>query len=465
MKTRLLKYWDEVQSSYWFIPTLMALGAIGLAFAMTRLDNQFGSDWMEGISWFYANKPAGARAVLSTIAGSMIGVAGVTFSITIVSVSFASGQFGPRILTNFMRDTGNQVTLGTFIATFLYCLLILRTVRSAEETPADAAQAAELTSAFVPHLAILVALALAIASLGVLIYFIHHIPESIHISNVIAAIGRELNRSLDTVFPERIGQESPSADAPPPAQPDEPEGDPAPVRADGYGYLQHRNDALLLQVAQANDLVLRLRYRMGDFVRPGTPLIWAWPAARLDDEAQRQLQTAFVWGNRRTTVQDTRFLADELVEIAARALSPGVNDPFTAMGCLDWLGGALAKIARRKTPDACRYDDDGTLRVIAEPTTFETFADLIFGQLRPYVRTDRNAALHMLAIMADVGTATTDETQRDVLRRHAADLLEGCNATLAQETDRAEVHRQYQATLRALHPDAPPTPATLSLNL
>ena len=191
MRAHLLDLWDTLRSSYWFIPSLMAVGAVVLSVVTTMADGRVGSDWIDGVSWLYANKPEGARTLLSTVAGSMIGVAGVTFSITIASVVYASGQYGPRLLSNFMRDTGNQVTLGTFIATFLYGLLVLRTIRTADEGSGGANPSGDLTGAFVPHIAILVGLVLALASIAVLIYFIHHVPDSIHVSNVIAGIGRD----------------------------------------------------------------------------------------------------------------------------------------------------------------------------------------------------------------------------------------------------------------------------------
>ena len=210
MKATLLTFWEDVRSSYWFIPSLMALAAVLLSSGAIYLDGVIGAGWMDEVAWLYANKPDGARALLSTISGSMITVAGVTFSITIASVAYATGQFGPRLLTNFMQDRGNQVTLGTFIATFLYCLLVLRTIRGADERTGGSAEVSgDFVGAFVPHAAILIALVLTLASVGVLIFFIHHVPDSIHISNVIAKIGRELNAKIDSLFPEMLGQKPP----------------------------------------------------------------------------------------------------------------------------------------------------------------------------------------------------------------------------------------------------------------
>jgi uncharacterized membrane protein len=182
--TWLYTRWDRLRSSYWFIPSVMALIAISLSFATIAADTKFRDDMLREQGWIYTGGAEGARAVLSVIAGSIITVAGTTFSITIASLSLASAQFGPRLLHNFMRDTGNQVVLGTFISTFLYCLLVLRTIRGLED------------NTYVPHLSVTLGVALAVASLGVLIYFIHHVAESIQVAHIIHVVGAELNDSV-----------------------------------------------------------------------------------------------------------------------------------------------------------------------------------------------------------------------------------------------------------------------------
>ncbi len=445
MNARLLKTWDDLHSSYWFIPTLMAIAAVGLSFLTTALDERAGADWIRNLPWLHGNQPDGARALLSTVAGSMIGVAGVTFSITIASVVYASGQYGPRLLSNFMQDTGNQVTLGTFIATFLYCLLVLRTVRSADEAPAGQLPDTDLLGAFVPHIAVLTAIGLALASIAVFIFFIHHIPESIYVSNVIAGVGRQLGERVETLFPDRIGYAE-GADADEDVRTELPEAffeEAAAVKAPDTGYLQSLDADALLEQACAHDLILRLKYRPGDFVSRDELLLLAWPPERLDDAVSHRLCRAFAWGRHRTALQDVRFLINELVEIAARALSPGVNDPFTAIACLDWLGSALKQLADRRTPSALRYDAEGALRVIAEPTTFEEFCALAFGQLRQYVAADRNAALHMLKVIGEVGGRVTRPARCAALQAEADRLLASSEEALPNETDRALLRERH----------------------
>lgn len=194
MKTRLLHLLERFQSSYWFLPALLTTLAVGAALASLRLDRVLGEPALGSLAWIRTAGPEGARAVLATVAGSMITIGGVVFSITIVALSLASSQFGPRLLTNFMRDRGNQLVLGTFIATFIYCLIVLRSVSAVEERT------------FVPHLSVAIAVGLAIASVGVLIYFMHHASTSIQAAHVISLVGRELDEAIRKFFPDRHGE-------------------------------------------------------------------------------------------------------------------------------------------------------------------------------------------------------------------------------------------------------------------
>ena len=281
MKAALLRTAEDLRTSYWFLPSLMAFAAVLLASAMIWIDTNVGSDWMDGLPWLYAARPNGARQVLSAIGGSMITVAGTVFSVTIASVVFASGQYGPRLLSNFMSDRGNQVTLGTFIATFVYCLLVLRTIRSPEESAG---------AAFVPNLALLVAVGLALCSIAVLIFFIHHVPSKLHINHVIQDVGARLVGQIDQRFPKCIG-------APRPADDDD-NAPAAPkartlITARETGYLQVIDDDALLHQASSNDLVLRLLHQPGDFVHVGRALAQAWPPERCGQEATDAIAAAF----------------------------------------------------------------------------------------------------------------------------------------------------------------------------
>ena len=423
MKAALIRLASALGGSYWFLPALMALAAILLAGGMVWIDSHVGSTWMDRLPWLYAARPDGARQVLSAIGGSMITVAGTVFSVTIASVVFASGQYGPRLLSNFMSDRGNQVTLGTFIATFVYCLLVLRTIRSPEETGG---------AGFVPNLALAAAVALALCSIAVMIFFIHHVPSKLHINSVIEDVGDKLLARIDRRFPRFIGEPhdddppAPGDDAVPPAlrdgAGDEDREGLRPIEARATGYVQMIDDDALMAHAREHDLVLRLLHRPGDFVHAGRALVDAWPADACSDETAAAIGATFAVGARRTALQDLRFLVDELVEIAARALSSGVNDPFTAMTCIDWLGAALSELASRNLPSPLRADDDGALRVVAHPMTFDSFADRAFGTLAPYCAGDMATGVHLLVTLEDISLACRKRDQLDTLGRLSTQL-------------------------------------------
>ncbi|RZL27743.1 MAG: DUF2254 domain-containing protein [Sphingomonas sp.] len=413
---------DYLGSSYWFLPTVMALAAVVLAGGMVALDTMVGSKWMGSYVWLYASRPDGARQVLASIGGSMITVAGTVFSVTIAAVVYASGQYGPRLLTNFMRDRGNQVTLGTFIATYLYCLLVLRTIHSAEESNGYG---------FVPNLALLVGVVLALCSIGVLIYFIHHVPSKLHINSVIEDVGDRLLAGIGERFPRSLGSAPDNLAATAQSVPatfqrgsDAVAGERRRIVASvETGYIQFVDDEAALRLASKHDLVLRLQYQPGDFVHVGRALIEASPPERCDDACAKDLCELFSVASRRSALQDLRFLFDELVEIAARALSPGVNDPFTAVTCIDWLSAALSDLADRDLPSHLRVDENGQLRVIAHPVTFGSLMDRSFGALAQYCAGDMIASLRFLDALGEV-LLDCDDPARLATIRGWADRLE-----------------------------------------
>lgn len=435
MKALLLKHLYGIQSSYWFVPLLMSIGSILLSLLTIEIDERISTDWPEHFSWIYSNKPDGARALLATVAGSMITVAGVTFSLTLLAVSHTTSQFGPRLLTNFMRDRGNQITLGTFLATFLYCLLVLRTVRTAEEAQ-EGVQSEELFGAFVPHLSITVAIALTLCSVGVLIYFFHHIPETMNLSNVVSTLGRQLTSSADEMFPEMIGESAPDdADAPHDQIPDESAGRSVSIGDGREGYLQTMDDEGLLHLSREHGLIISLHCRPGDFLCRNAKGFTIWPAGKDDDGMDEELQACFAFGVTRTPQQNLLFIVDQLVEVAARALSPGINDPFTANICMHWLHNSLTVIGARNDPKPYRYDSDGNLRIIANPLTFAEVCDRVFDQLCPYFAADRNAALVMMTSLQTLCETLTDESRRTLMRKHARRLFASFQLTPAAEHD------------------------------
>lgn len=436
MRTRFARLCDHLRSTYWFLPTAMTAGAIALAFVTHELDTWIRPSQMRWMSWIWAGGGEGAREVLSIIAGSAITVVGVTFSITIVALTLASSQFGPRMLRNFMRDTGTQVVLGTFVATFTYCLFALRTVP-------------ETTDGRVVQVSVSVGVALAVLSLGVLIYFIHHVANSIQAEQLVSNVAEELHEAIDKMFPQPLG-EPPFAEEDPRLRAQIPKTEPFPVRAAGRGYIQALDGDLLLQAAVDGDLIVRLERRPGDFVAEGDIVAAVWPAERCGPEWSGRVRRSFLLGRNRTQFQDFEYTLHQLVEIAVRALSAAFNDPFTAMACLDWLGSALTQIAGRELPSSLRADSQGRLRIIARTPPFADIADTSFNQIRQYGRRSVSVTLRLLTVIGRVAAHVVRPGDREALRVHADLVLRDAREDLTNENDRHEVELRYQETLRAL---------------
>jgi uncharacterized membrane protein len=395
VKVLLLKYWERVRSSFWFLPILMASGALLLAFAMVAFDRPL-SDWLgENLGLPLSSGAEGASAVLSTIAGSMITIAGVVFSMTLVALSLASTQLGPRILRNLMRDTNTQVVLGTFVATFLYCLIVLQTIHRADG------------NAFVPHPAVTLGVLFAVLDVGVLIYFIHHVSVSIQANEIVARITSELIEEIERLLPEDHGRNP----VPPPAEAtdtgliDAFEWEARAIGASGDGYLQFIDIDELL---------------------------------------------AIILGNQRTPLQDLEGAINQLVEIAVRALSPGLNDPFTALAYVDHLGSVLSRLARRQMPPSCRQDQRNQLRVMFPSFTFAELTDAAFDQIRQYGRSSVAVTIRLLETITVVAEFAHRREDLAALQRQADMIARAARQALPEFEDRRRVTERYLTACRLL---------------
>jgi len=439
MRTRLTNLWQRLRASFWFLPSVLTCAAFLLALAMVALDETVKREGWALPPGIYKGGPEGARAVLSTVAGSMISVTGITFSITIVALTLASSQFGPRLLRNFMRDTGNQIVLGIFLATFVYCLMVLRRVHGAHD------------QIFVPHLSVTVGVVLALGSLGVLIYFIHHVAQSIQAENVIAAVGRDLDDAIEQFYPETVGtsykDDSASGS---PKLPQNFEREAVPLRANHTGYIQAIEGHGLMKLAKAHKLIVRLNYKPGDYVIAGSPLVHLWPSSRADEKLTDDINDVFIVGNQRTGEQDAEFAAHQLVEIALRALSPGINDTFTAINCIDRLGASLAKLAERVTPSGLRYDEENQLRLVTDVDTFKGILNAAFDQIRQNGRTNAAVTIRLLEIIREIALHVHRQTHRAALLRQAEMIERSSHDALPEEEDRKDVQARYREVMRTL---------------
>jgi len=440
MSLQLKKYWESFKSSFWFTPTLMAASAAVVAFGVVLLDRRLPASWHSS-EWVYGGGPEGARAVLSVIASSMITVAGVVFSITIVALTLASSQFGPRLLRNFMRDTANQVVLGTFIATYLYCLLVLRTIRGQDDRE------------FVPHIAVTLGVLLGVASLGVLIYFIHHVAISIQASFIVSAVGKDLHSAIVRLFPAKLELGNNAPDEPP----NEPTNWPNPeawgprVFAPHSGYLQAIDEDGLLELAREHALLVRVCRRPGAFVIEGEEMARLAPSPLLNESLTQHVGAMFIIGRERNSTEDVEFVVSQLVEVALRALSPGINDPFTAISCIDWLAAGLSVMAGRVIPSKHRCDSHGNLRVCAESVTFEDIAGLAFNQIRQAAQQHPSISIRLMDAVAAIAERAHRVKDIQSLRSHAQLILENVRQETLQGSERRAFELAYQRALEGLN--------------
>ena len=365
--SRLRLLWAQAINSLWFIPALCTSVAIVLAFSMVAIDRA--NVINDGTLRFtFGAGAAGARGVLSTIAGSIITVTGVVFSITIVALQLASSQFTPRVLRSFTGDRVNQLVLGVFIGTFTFSLLVLRTVRSPLED----------RESFVPSLSVTVAVVLALVSIGFLIYFINHIARSIQAEMILHRVARDALQIVDTLFPEEMGEPAEERLS---ARPHA--ASMQPVRARASGYVQAIDEDVILQLAVKHDAVILLQPRIGDFVMQEDELARI-EGTDADPGMQEKIRSAITVGPERTRYQDVERGIIELTDIGVRALSPGLNDPTTALVCVDRLMEIMARIGRRQLPARERAGGDGKLRVIARRPTWPDLVHLAYAGLRHY---------------------------------------------------------------------------------
>jgi uncharacterized membrane protein len=427
----LATHWrrEVLRTSLWFVPAVEVVAAIVLFVGTTALDRAaFHGDFTIP-PWVISGSADTARQILTTIAAAVITVVGVVFSIILVTLTLASTQFGPRMLRNFMRDRGTQLTLGTFVATFVYAVLVL----------------VSIGSTFVPHIGVTVTLGLTLIDLGVLIYFIHHTAVMIQLPQVIASIAGDLAEAIEVQGSGR--------------QPGQPEAGPAArellARAESggavllaptSGYVQFIKHQSLVRLAEEANAVITLEHRPGHFVVRGHRFATVWPP-EAEPRVRQALGRAHIVGPYRTLTQDVSFGVDQLVEIAIRALSAAVNDTFTALTCIDWLGDNLCKIVTGWHPARVYRDAQGFIRVIATEPAYDRLVQRSFEKIRQSSMGMPAVMIRMLEALASIMAETTSDGQRRVLLEQAAMIDRASERSVPEAADRADVRRRYEAII------------------
>ncbi len=408
LSAKLLQLYRHLWTSYWCIPVAFLLLSVALAAATTGIDHVFKESITPAAYYLRAVEPDTARVILSTIAGSIIGVAGVVFSITMVAVSFASGNFGPRLIGNMMRDRGSQVSLGCFIGTFVFSLIALRFVR-------DGGDGVE---AFTPYVSIATSMGLALACMGVLIYFIHHVPETINIELIVAKLGRALKSGIESRFRVNyVDVKTPGIDGD--WRDDADRKDATEITLAEDGYIQALDVDRLDEIASLNSLYIEILRRPGAFVTNCDPVCAVWHKEDFSRETEARVQACFATGASPTVNQNIEFVADQLVEIIARALSPGVNDPYTAIACINWLKVGILHFAEHETENDTFNRHQ---RVKSKPYMFKDFVTAIFESAIPYIAPNRQVTRHTIDCLEAISEQLTDEANRKAVAKIISDL-------------------------------------------
>lgn len=444
MITKLHHWWHETQSSFWFVPAVIVLGAVGLATVLIGVDVTVDFDVGERWPLLFGTGAAGSRGLLTAVASSMITVAGVVFSITIVALSLTSSQYTSRVLRNFMRDRNNQVVLGVFLGIFAYCLVVLRVIRAGDE------------GAFVPSLAVLGGLILAFVGIGYLIFFIHYISMSIQSSSIIAAAAKETIAAVDHLFPQGMGDDV-EEDAEGDVAVSLPEQAWSAVPARKTGYIQSIDEDALLAFARERGTMVRMECGMGEFVVEGTPLISVADLGGLDEDIEDtadEIKAVYVISPHRTVEQDASFGIRQLVDIALKALSPGINDTTTAVMCVDYLAAILARLASRPISTAHRLDQ-GTLRVIARSPSFASLLAEAFDQIGQNAAGNVAVLIRLLHALEITASQTANTRRRQSLRQQAGLITAVAERTIPSPHDVASVRAAAVRLARVL--DAPLT--------
>jgi uncharacterized membrane protein len=425
--------WEELRTTFWVVPSILVVVSVLLFLVTFQIDVAAYHRHLTLPVWIRTGSADAERQVLIAIAAAVITVIGVVFSITILALTLASQQFGPRMMRNFVRDIGNQVTLGIFVGTFVFSVLSLVTINSVSGT-------------FVPHLSTSVAEALLLVDLGVLIYFIHHIAKSIQLPEVIAGIADDLMRSIDAEFPNLVGSEEsavqPRSGRSVPELLTLMEEGGAVVPSQVSGYLQYVGYAQLISIATRTDSVIRLEHRPGHYLATGRPLASVWPRAAAPEVALA-LSKAHVTGPHRTLVQDPVYAIDQLVEIAIRALSAAVNDTFTALTCIDWLAAGLGRVSGRTLDEGIYRDSSGKVRLIEFDPSYARMVNRAFDKIRQSAHGMPAVLIRLIDSIGSIVLDTTSPVQRTVLRRQADMVLRLAELSVTEPNDLEEIRFRY----------------------
>jgi uncharacterized membrane protein len=429
--------------SFWFAPVIMAIAAVLLAWLMYWVDNLVPDAALENSRFVLAGTPGELRSALLSMAGTVLATAGVVFTLLTLPLSTVASQYGSRLLRVFLGDRTTQSVLGAFVGTFVYCITAALSIPTA-----SAEQEA-------PQLTATLGVYLMVATFGTLILLVQHVSTMLQAPNIAAAAGVELLDVVRANAEEVASGDNGDGGFETRPTPDS-RGIPAmlteasgyPVRVRSAGYVQYIDSQMVLTLAQKKDLVVHLLRKPGCYVQSGAVVALVWPAERVDEQLEALFQRAFRLGNGRTPSQDIEYAVNQLAEMAVRAMSAAINDPFTAMTCLDRIGDGLVTFIRQGGNHSHHWDQDGRLRLILEPVTIDDLLNAAFDMLRHASCNNASVLQHMLEVIDVLGQEVRAPETREQLLRHASLIQAESQVGHLIEADRDSIRRSSEV-LRA----------------
>ncbi|MBN8431017.1 DUF2254 domain-containing protein [Microbulbifer salipaludis] len=442
MKHQLLHISERLRASFWVIPAIMMAAAILLAQGCLAFDQHRDLDQLPGLGWLTLRDPDSARALLAAIASSTITVAGTVFSITTVALTLASNQFGPRLVRNFIRDRGTQISLGIFLSTFVYALLAMRGIDTS--VPGNRHT---LTISF--------ALLLTLACIAYLIYFIHNVAQSIQIDNITFRINSEFRAALDGIYPREhcLDPRFRRQDLRKIHLGDDVLG----VRAHKEGYVQRIDRQKLIDWASEHQCCIWLDMHPGTFLYHWGSVARIYnPPRHMDTRAIEDVVLgAIALGPQPTAEQDVIFSVRQLAQIAVRALSPGINDPFTAYTCIDRLIDGMGIVLQRPELPNCFSDDEDVLRLVTIELDFADVLAAALDEIREYGRDSGVVMRHLLSALNELAEICTRDADRKAMRTLIERLEEDCSKGVQDSFDSTTVQKQLNAMRNTLNARPP----------
>jgi len=424
--------WDAVHTSLWVIPGLMFLCGAALAAGMLQLEPSWSARHLGHGWWTASGNGEDARNLLSVLLTAVITMASMAFSVTVVALSLAANTYGPRLIRMFRADRGNQIVLGIFILTSVYLLLVLQSVHG-EWDPAQ-----------VPQAAVSMGSILALASVLALLAFIQGVASSMTASEVVLRVRKELDAAINELPKLQDNKNTSSALA------EDFRKAATHIQLPSEGYVQSVEYDELVQWASKRGVTIKLEFRPGDFVVEGDRKVLVHPCPDDPEKVRKQIEKFIVSGQHRTPTQDIEFAIRHLVEVAVRALSPGVNDPFTAMAVIDRLRGGLARLANRQMPPEKLQDRSGITRILRRVTTYSGAVDAALDQIRQAGSEKPAILIHLLEAISGIVAHTQVEEQRDALARHVSLIRAAGLRDVKEPADREDLELAYEAAMCAL---------------